>query len=295
MKALICGATGFVGRHLEAALAAQGHQTVRGVRRPSLPTDIAVDYDKDVSPELWLPKLDGFDVVINAVGLLRDTATQSMEVVQHLAPCALFKACVQLGIPRIVQISALGVEGGLDTAYFRTRRAAEACLHALPETTHWLILRPSLIYGGDGTSARMFRKQASLPVHVLPMDGSQPVQPVHIDDIVDAVINWLDKPDTPSLCVTAAGADSTTLKGMLDSYRSQQGFPPAIHINIPGGMVRLAAKIGDHVSASPLCSDTLAMLRAGNTGDTAAFAKLLGRQPRSYKNFIERGSRHGDD
>ena len=34
MKILLCGATGFIGRHLEQALIASGHHVVRAIRQP---------------------------------------------------------------------------------------------------------------------------------------------------------------------------------------------------------------------------------------------------------------------
>ena len=47
MKILVCGATGFVGRHLTHALRDAGHTVIRGVRHPSEPGDIAVDFCND--------------------------------------------------------------------------------------------------------------------------------------------------------------------------------------------------------------------------------------------------------
>jgi hypothetical protein len=51
-------------------------------------------------------------------------------------------------------------------------------------------------------------------------------------------------------------------------------------------MVKLAARLGDALPASPLCSDTLAMLNSNNTADVTEFAQLLGRLPKSYRHFI---------
>jgi hypothetical protein len=77
---------------------------------------------------------------------------------------------------------------------------------------------------------------------------------------------------------------------MLDSYRQQQQKSKALHITIPSWLIGLFAQVGDFYSASPLCSDTLTMLNAGNTGDAKLFTKLLGRSPRSYRQFIQPGS-----
>jgi uncharacterized protein YbjT (DUF2867 family) len=287
MKILICGATGFVGRHLTSALKTAGHTVIRGVRKSSQPNDIVVDYCKDTAKEAWLPKLVGIDAVINAVGVLRDSDKQPMKLLHEQTPIALFSACKEAGVKRIVQVSALGVDKGIETPYFQTRRAPEAYLKGLPESTRWLVLRPSVIYGEDGASAKMFRLQASLPIHTLPAGGKQKLQPVHIDDICEAVNRWLTNPDAHSQTVTCVGLEATDMRGMLDSYRQQLHHVNAFHISIPGFMVELSAKLGDFIPAGPLCSDTLKMLNAGNTGDSSDFAKLLGRPPRSYQQFIK--------
>lgn len=257
------------------------------MRKPVDSQDIAADFRNDICKEHWLERLKGIDAVINAVGVLRDGRDNPMQKLHQETPLALFAACAEAQIGRIVQISALGVDSGLDTAYFTSRLAAEHALARLPVTTRWLCLRPSVIYGADGASARMFRLLARLPIHGLPMGGVQTLQPVHIDDICAAIARWLSDPAASSQLVAAVGAEAATMREMLDSYREQLHRRPAWHVAIPAVLVRLAAKIGDRMPASPLCSDTLAMLAAGSTAEPAAFAGLLGRSPRSYRGFIE--------
>ncbi len=286
MKILLCGATGFVGRHLTRSLRDAGHIVIRAVRRPGEPNDVAVDFCDDTSKEIWLARLTGFDAVINAVGVLRNSAANPMQKLHFATPAAIFAAAAEANVGRVVHVSALGVDSGVDTAYFSTRLLAEQALATVSVQTRWLCLRPSVIYGEDGASARMFRMQAKLPVHALLMGGHQRLQPVHIDDICMAVAQWLADPDAVSQIVAAVGAAATDMRGMLDSYRQQLGHGPALHISVPALFATAAARIGDHVPASPLCSDTLAMLSAGNIADASAFTRLLGRAPISYREFI---------
>ena len=291
MNILVCGASGFVGRHLRAALSAAGHRCINGVRKPRGEGERQIDYLHDLTPQAWLPKLEGIDVVINAVGILRDSAQQPMSKILAAAPSALFQAAALAGVQRCVNFSALGVESDVQTPYFQHRRSTESVLCALPAEVRWLNLRPSVIYGEDGASARMFRLLASLPVHGLPMGGTQRMQPVHIDDVMEAVVRWLADPLATNQNVNAAGAHVASMREMLDSYRQQLGHGAALHIPIPGPLVKLAARLGDLIPASPLCSDTLTMLDAGNTGDNSGFSALLGRQPLSYKEFIAKEAR----
>jgi uncharacterized protein YbjT (DUF2867 family) len=294
MKILVCGATGFVGRHVTASIRAAGHTVIRGIRKPSQPDDIAVDFCKDTTKEAWLPKLSGIEVVVNAVGVLRESTNQPMKLLLEQTPIALFSACQEAGVKRIVQVSALGIDQGIETPYFQYRRAPEAFLKALPEDIRFLILRPSVIYGEDGASAKLFRLLAGLPLHTLAAGGKQRLQPVHIDDICEAVNRWLADPIAKSQTVTCVGQEATDMRGMLDNYRQQLGHSEAIHLSIPAKLVELSAKIGDFIPASPLCSDTLAMLNAGNTGDGTAFSQLLGRSPKRYRTFINTDTKHAN-
>lgn len=288
MKILICGATGFVGKHLTRSLRDAGYTVLRAVRHPSEPGDMAVDFRNDTRKEIWLPRLKDISVVVNAVGVLRDSRNNPMQQLHAATPAAIFAASAEAHIERVIHLSALGVDSGIDAAYFSTRLLAERALQALPAHLRWLCLRPSVIYGEDGTSAQMFKRLAKLPVHALPMGGRQQLQPVHIDDICTAVTQWLSDPNAVSQTVEAVGAEATDMRGMLDSYRQQQGLQPAWHLSMPAFLVTAAARIGDHIPASPLCSETLAMLCAGNTADASGFARLLGRMPRSYREFIHK-------
>ena len=286
MKILICGASGFVGSHLVNALRSAGHSVIRAVRTATQEGDITVDFCNDTETSIWKPRLQGIDVVINAVGVLRDSPTNPMQRLHTETPLALFAACAEAGVTRIVHISALGVDSGIPVPYFTTRSAAEAGLHKLPPTVRYLCLRPSVIYGEDGASAKMFRQMAQLPVQFLPMGGVQTLQPVHIDDICAAVVCWLADPEAQSALVAAVGAEATSMRNMLDSYRAQLGHSSAIHISMPRLVARIAAWTGDFIPAAPLCSDTYAMLEAGNTADSEDFVALLGGMPRAYTSFI---------
>src|SRR5207248_10294052 len=119
----------------------------------------------------WRPLLDGADAVINAVGILRETRTQTFARIHVEAPRALFVACAEERIGRIVQISALGADDKAVTAYHRSKRAGDdALLQAVPTG---IVAQPSLVYGRGGASARLFTALAALPVIPILAGGKQ--------------------------------------------------------------------------------------------------------------------------
>src|SRR5690349_12394810 len=122
---LITGASGFIGSHLVVALAAAGHRIVCATRRGQLEdmrdirdiedlkesqlTYIAADFTRDFDVEVWKKRLAGIDVVINAVGILREHGRQTFQALHDRAPRALFAACEAANV-KVVQISALGAD-----------------------------------------------------------------------------------------------------------------------------------------------------------------------------------------
>lgn len=275
MNVLVCGAGGFIGRHVCAALEAAGHRVLRGVRTAAGPSDIRIDYQADTHVADWLPRLAGVDAVVNAVGILCEHGGATFAAIHRDAPRALFDACEQVGVRRLIQVSALGIS---PTPYMRTKREADA--HLAATTLDWVVLRPSLVVGFDGDSSRLFRTLASLPVVGLPGHGEQRVQPVHVDDLAEAVVRLLT-PGAPSRCVLdIAGQRAMTYREMLAAYRDAMALPPPLWLPLPMSLMRASAVIAAKLPQRVFSPDTLRMLEDGNTTDPAPLATLLGRAPK---------------
>jgi uncharacterized protein YbjT (DUF2867 family) len=286
MNVLLCGADGFIGRHLAEHLAAGGHRVVRGVRRPRMPGDIAIDYAQDTDADAWVDRLNDIDAVINAVGILIETAAQPFVALHEKAPQALFDACVLAGVDRVVQISALGADQSL-TPYLASKAAADGHLARLP--LQWAVVRPSIVYGDDGASSRFFRGLASLPVIGLPGKGDQALQPIHIDDLGQCVLKLLESPG----CRTSelGGPRAVSYRQLLATYRRSLGFGEAVWMPIPMAIMSAAAHVSEWLGRKVLSRDTLAMLARGNTTATRDAEALLGRPPRNIEDFIVPSSR----
>lgn len=284
MKVLVCGASGFIGTALTAALRRAGHDVIRGVRSPAGAGDVAIDYATDTNPEVWLPRLVGVDAVINAIGIIAERPGSLFIDLHQRAPIALFQACATAGVQRVVQISALGADTG-NTGYFRTKFAADTALMQLP--LDWQILRPSLVYGENGASAAAFRRLATLPVIALPaLPSPARFQPVHIDDLAEAAVAAL-RPDTPTRqCIPCVGATSHTLREMIAAYREAFGLEPALWLSIPRPVMGIAARIAGWIPGLPLNPETWRMLQQGSAGDGASFEKLLGHPSRGLEGFV---------
>ena len=170
---LVTGATGFVGSHVTRHLLARGHRVTACVRNVvaarrrfpetgATPEVIPCDFSRDLRPTDWVPRLAGIDAVVNTVGIIRELRGQSYAALHTKAPAALFRACAQAGVRRVVQVSALGADQDAHAPYHISKRDADDVLAALD--LDWVILRPSIVYGSGGKSTEFFRATAALPV-----------------------------------------------------------------------------------------------------------------------------------
>ena len=126
MNILLTGATGFLGRHIHRTLLRAGHGVVPVAR------SLGHSYARLQTPSAWKPLLSGVDAVVNAVGIIGQTAAQRFDVLHTLAPQALFAAAHAQGVRRVVQISAQGADDSAFSPYHLSKRAADDALRALP-------------------------------------------------------------------------------------------------------------------------------------------------------------------
>lgn len=291
MHILLTGSTGFVGHTLQAALTAAGHTVHGGIsprQKAANALQVPMDFAHDTTAAQWLPRLEGIEAVVNAVGVLRDTRARPIGAVHRDTPSALFEACATAGVQRVVQISALGIDGSA-TQYATTKRSAEQCLQALA-AQHKLqpaILRPSVVFGRGGDSSALFMNLARLPVVVLPgpvLDAR--VQPVSVHDVAAAVVALLGSAQCTTGVLECVGPQALRMGDFIASLRQQLGHSPAKVLRMPSWLTALSARLGDGVPASPWCSETLAMLGTDNVGDPTNFARLLGRTAVDYRQLV---------
>ena len=298
MRILLTGASGFIGRHLLQSLLAEGHHVVCAVRTATSPNPleprlsyIHADFAQDTEKDAWLARLNGIDAVINTVGIFKEHGRQDFNRLHVKAPRALFAACAEShDVQVVIQLSALGADREAQTPYHLSKRAADDYLASLPLRS--FIVQPSLVYGRDGASARTLRSLASMPFTVRLGNAPQLVQPIHVDDLVTAMVGLLKHrlPMAPgggtSMRVPLVGPQAIPFTDYLGALRSAIGMGRQRVLTLPGPLARLAAGIGGLLPGSLLSRDALSMLERGSTADVNATANLIGHLPRPVEQFV---------
>lgn len=290
---LVLGGAGFIGRHAVAALLAQGLPTEIGSRHPHRIADrlpvAALDlprrqarFEQLLAPEDWRALLEGIDVVINCVGILRRRGRETYDRVHHLAPAALAEACRRAG-KRLVHVSALGLAHPVRSGFLRSKRDGEAALKR--SGADCCIVRPSLLDApSGGYGALWLRRVARWPVHALPADATGQIAALDVRDLGEALANLARR---PHLAVGAGpaeyelgGDEAMPLRDYLAALRRLHTEHPALALPIPGWLARLGSHACDLLHVTPFSFGHWELLRRDNCPRVNALPALLGRPAR---------------
>ncbi|MFD3163963.1 complex I NDUFA9 subunit family protein [Herpetosiphon sp. NSE202] len=282
MRIFLTGASGFIGRHVAAELSNAGHQLTCLVRQmPAVQANPAINYlvAEWLKPDQWLDHVAGHEIVINCVGILRETRRASFQAVQTDVPIALFHAAAQHQLQKIIQISALGADVAAPQAFVRSKALADQALsqQAIP----WVVLRPSFVYGAGSYSMRLFQRLAKLPITPILGDGRYQVQPIHINDLVQAIKLCVEQQAIAN-CTIEAGGERMSFYQLLERLAASQGRSLRPWF-VPNWLSQLLAQIGTTTGLGPINRAELSLLLQGNIADLSAFRHYFGFEPRPFQ------------
>jgi len=290
MRILLLGASGLIGSAVAARLRRAGHEIVAvgrggGAAERRVPVDrwVRLDLRRATSVESWLPHLAGIDAVVNCAGVLQDSSRDSPGKIHRDMPLALWRACENAGVRRVIQLSALGVDRGGITDFSRTKREGDEALAA--SALDWAILRPSVVVGRPayGGSA-LFRALASLPVFPRPAEAGA-VDVVQLDDVAETVARLLEPGAATRVALDLAGPDRLAFAEVVAAYRSWLGWTPARSFTAPAWLMAIAYRAGDALAwlgwRPPVRSTPGKEIRRGATGDNEEWRRVTGLEPQS--------------
>lgn len=285
---LVIGADGFLGGFIVAALRAHGCRVLRGVRlhgRDAQADERDCDLAVMLRPEDWHPALRGVNAVVNAAGILRESGAQRFDVIHVQSPLALVQACLQQGVRRFVQISALGRPE--DGDFIASKHRFDEALRQLPLSS--VVLRPSVVYAISGSygGTSLLRALAAIPgAHWLPGDGRWSIQPVAAEDLGELVARALDA--APGV-YEVGGPEPMTLRDYQQQWRRWLRIAGARAVQVPEELVGLQVAVFETIGRGPIGRTMWRMLRRGNVTGPSAHARLqsaFGFAPRALADVL---------
>ena len=293
-RVLVLGASGFIGSAIVAALERSGIETrcaVRDHKRFALRfprsdvrhVDLASGASRKTSH--WESLLSNVDGVVNAAGVLQPGRAAEAWAVHCEAPDALYAACEQLGIRRIVHLSAVGIEEG-QTLYARSKRAGDEALMA--RDLDWTVLRPVVVIGeGSYGGSSLLRAMAAVPFRTPVIgDGKTAVDTIHAEDLAAGIVELLRTGNGPRAVLEPAGPDRLALRDLVAAYRKWMGLPPRPFFRVPFPVAALVARVGDRASLQPVNSTAYTQFRTRLTGDGKPFERASGIRLRGLREIL---------
>ena len=261
-RVAVLGGTGFVGRALCEHLVRAGdgggsiklvvptrHATHGNSVRHLPGVEVRVLNVHDDKALLRL--LADCDALVNLVAILHGSASEFERVHVEL-PKRLVRACSAVGLRRVVHVSALGVGGGNEPSqYLRSKAAGEAVWKA--SGLDVTLLRPSVIFGAEDRFLNLFADlQALSPLVPLAASDAQ-FQPVWVDDVADAIVRCLQRPQTIGQTIECTGPDVMTLAEIVRAAGRWSGHERPI-VPLPLALGRAQALAMELMPGTPLMS-----------------------------------------
>ncbi len=296
IRVVLLGANGFIGSHVLAALLARGHR-VRALRRSvgmrSAVAELAAaeasgqlvwqqaSLQSMTTAEAWLASgwLDGVEVVINCVGILRQRFGERYADVHHLMPKALAQACAQRGV-RLIHTSALGLHANAKSRFLSSKLLGEQAVQA--SGADHCIVRPSLIDGWGGFGASWLRMLSSWPVHFVPRGATGQIAAVQASDLGEAYAVLAEMSSFARQREANLGGQRLfSYSGYLDLLRGAEAgqAKPALQLTTPNWAARLGSHFCDACRFSPFSYGHWILLQRDNVPRPNHLPQLLGRAP----------------
>lgn len=288
----IFGGSGFVGRYISRRMAKAGWRVRVAVRRPNEAMFVRpYGVVGQVEPVFCNIRDDasvravttGADAVVNCVGILAEAGKQRFDAVQADGAARIARIAAELGVARMVHVSAIGANAESDSAYARSKARGEAAiLQHMPDA---MILRPSIIFGQED---QFFNRFAGLTRFgpILPVVGADTrFQPVYVDDVAQAaVMGALGL--APGGLYQLGGPEVRTFRELMEEMLTTiQRRRLVVNIPFPiarlmGASFDLLGKLSGGLIAGPVTADQVRNLRRDNVvGDTARGFADLGISP----------------
>jgi NADH dehydrogenase len=272
MRIFLAGGTGFVGSHLRCSLMENGHKLrlLTHHRHPCDEPDVEQVFGDATRPETYASALGGCDAVINLIGIIREFPARGVtfERLHVEATRTLVRAARAAGVPRFLQMSALGAAPDGATPYHRTKYRAEEEVRA--SGLQWTIFRPSVIFGPrDAFINRLAGFVKSLPVVPMFGDGGYRMQPIDAGDVARCFTMALAMPETAGHTYELCGRDRIAYRDLIDTIGRAVGRKRVRKAAIPIPLALWGARLLQRFSFFPVTADQIRMLREGSVCDQA--------------------------
>jgi len=292
-QVLVVGGSGFVGRHLVAALAARGVRVRVPTRRRErvkgelilLPTVDVVEADV-LAPGVLAALAARCDLVVNLVGVLHSRRGRPAErgpndygpdfARAHVElPLAVVAACRAAGVRRLLHMSSLGAARDAPSEYLRSKGVGEEVVLAADDLAV-TVFRPSVIFGPEDRFLNLFARLVRFAPALALANPEARFQPVYVGDVVAAMLAALEAREAAGRRYDLCGPRVYTLRELVAWACETAGRPRPI-VGLGPRLSWLLAALLERMPGPLLTRDNLRSMSRPNVCEGCALP--FGLQP----------------
>ena len=240
MKLFLTGVTGFLGSRLLARLIDDDRELLALVRETASEEEPGAKVPWVVGDLLDVPSygaaLHGVDAIVHLAGLTGKASAGDYARVNLNGTRVLAETARRAGVPRFLFVSSVAArfERRRHYHYGESKARAEKALAATCLRTS--IVRPTMIFGPGSANLDALTRLATMPFIPVFGDGKALVQPIHVDDVVAAVVAVLDEDRFDGETMEVGGPEVLTIEQLLRRIRHA-------HLGRDGPVVRLPFRL----------------------------------------------------
>jgi nucleoside-diphosphate-sugar epimerase len=260
VRVAITGASGYIGSHLAASLASQGHDVIELSRRLQGGVGQSWELGDDVS-------LAGVDVVVHCAFDFRNYA------VNLIGAGRLYEAARRDGVATIIHLSSLAAFEGCRSLYGKTKLKVEN----LTTESGGISLRAGTVWGGkQGGPIGAIEARLHKSVVVPQLTGCSPFRLVHVDDLIALISRLIERrSDFRATYFSVASSDVVEFKELLALMAHRAGLR-RVFVPIPSLLVQAGLQMVESLGVQlSLRSDAIRNLRHGNPAPDLALPEAL--------------------
>ena len=138
--------------------------------------------------------LIGSDIVINLVGILHESKSESFDDIHAKRLKKIANASSAARVKRFIHVGAMGASKNAPSKYLQSKAKGEDFIRHECINCAWTIFKPSIIFGPKDKFINMFYSMVKYLPMILLISPHAKFQPIYVNDVVEIIIkSFYDK------------------------------------------------------------------------------------------------------
>jgi NADH dehydrogenase len=272
----VFGATGFLGQRIVRRLYEHGCAVRIASRHPSQARALFGTNDPRLRPidgdirsgQSVADAIAGARGVVNSVSLYVEHGKETFHAVHVEGAQRVAVEARRLGVEQLVHISGIGADAQSQSPYIRSCGLGELAVRtAYPGA---ILVRPTVMFGPDDAFLTVILKLLQrLPAYPIFGSGTTKLQPIHVDDVAQAVARILQRTERDPITLECGGPRVYTYNDLLRSVAREAGLKPRL-IPVPFAVWHAMARVAEFLPSPAVTRNQIELMRI----DTVASAEL---------------------